>query len=265
VKRPLLVRAVPDFLKTRAALPFYSGAESTWRPLFDAAPLGFAPNVTMTLRPGDIISNQIAFTGIWRPHSTRRLRDLARQGGLLVDVGANLGYFSLLWAGIRSDNRVMAIEASPRNVALLRRNVARNQFDGRIDVLACAAGRAAGTVLFDAGPSAQTGWGSVVPTEFPTTFSVETVRVDDVIDRSEEIALLKIDAQGSDTWILYGCENLFRQRRVREVWFEQNAPRMRALGIGATDALRFLEQLGYAPREERAIGGEVVQWRATYR
>ena len=65
---------------------------------------------------------------------TRRLCDLARRGGTFVDVGANLGYFSLLWAAQNPGNRCVAFEASPRNLDLLRRNVARNSLGGRVEV-----------------------------------------------------------------------------------------------------------------------------------
>jgi FkbM family methyltransferase len=265
MERPLLIRLLPDSLKTRAFRRFYASSTEAWLPLYDAATLRLARNVAMELLPGDIISDPIAFTGIWRLRFSKRLLQLARRGGLMVDVGANLGYFSLLWAGANPDNRGVAIEASPRNVEMLRRNVARNHFDQRIQVLPHAAGRAAGTMLFDAGPASQTGWGSVASEAGPTSISVKTVRVDDAIDASAEIALLKIDTQGSDTWILYGCEALLRTRRVREVWFEQNTPRMRALGIGENDALQFLRELGYQPRAQSRTDGDLVEWSATYR
>jgi hypothetical protein len=104
----------------------------------------------MDLLPGDIISDPIAFTGLWRLPFSRRLLQLAQAGGLMVDVGANLGDFSLLWAGTNPGNRGVAIEASPRNLDMLRRNIARNHFGERISVIPCAAGRAAGLL---AGPA----------------------------------------------------------------------------------------------------------------
>jgi FkbM family methyltransferase len=263
MRRPLLVRVLPDRLKTRAFQRFYSPFNEIWRPLYDSATLRLAPALSMELLPGDIISDPIAMTGLWRLPFSRRLLHLARPGGLMVDVGANLGYFSLLWAGANQDNRGIAIEASPRNVEMLRRNVARNHFGDRIAVIPCAAGRAAGTLLFDAGPAAQTGWGTVVSEPGPKTIPISTIRVDDAIDANAEIALLKIDTQGSDTWVLYGCEDLLRRRRVREVWFEQNGPRMRALGIGETDAVQFLKGLGYHPRPQSRTDGELVEWSAT--
>ena len=47
----------------------------------------------MELVPGDYISDCIAFAGAYKPALTRRIGEAARQGGTLVDIGANLGLF----------------------------------------------------------------------------------------------------------------------------------------------------------------------------
>ena len=78
----------------------------------------------MRLRPGDVAHGEIAFLGFTELGLTRVVAERARQGGLLVDVGANWGYFTLLWLAARADNRVVAVEASPRNLEALRENLA---------------------------------------------------------------------------------------------------------------------------------------------
>lgn len=83
----------------------------------------------MELVPGDHISDIIAFTGVYEMSLTKRVVDLARQGGVLVDVGANLGYFPLLWAALNRENKCFAFEASPRNIPLLNRNISRNSLE----------------------------------------------------------------------------------------------------------------------------------------
>ena len=47
------------------------------------------------------------------------------------------------------------------------------------------------------------------------------------------IDVLKIDVEGADTWVLYGCEQLLKQKAIRNIFFEQNGARMAELGIGA--------------------------------
>jgi FkbM family methyltransferase len=218
----------------------------------------------MRLVPGDIISDCIAFTGVYEPAQTRRLLDLANRGGTLVEVGANLGYFTLLWTAAASANDVTAFEASPRNISLLGRNIEENGFRSRIRLAPVAAGRTAGTLPFDPGPVDQTGWGGLAPAT-ESAISVAVVRVDEIVSSSDPIALLKVDVEGADAWVLEGCDKLLRSQLVREVWFEQNRPRMQALGIDPSAAQDYLHSVGYTCTPSTDPDGSVVDWMAVPR
>jgi len=218
----------------------------------------------MRLLPGDAVSDSIAFTGIYELELTRHLCDLARRGGTLIDVGANLGYFTLLWAAARTDNRCLAFEASPRNLGMLRDNVERNRLDAQVRVIPRAAGASPGALAFDVGPVDQTGWGGFSTAKALESITVEVVRVDETVDSCAPVALLKVDTEGADAWVLEGCDRLLRARAVREVWYEQNKPRMSALGIPADAAQTYLRSVGYAAAPVSDPGAEVVGWRAVH-
>ena len=239
---------------------YYHARAGRWRELFEGAPLAHAPGVTMDLVPGDVISSGIAFTGFWELHLSRVLAELAKQGGLMVDVGANLGYFSLLWAASNPANRCLSFEASPRNIRLLRGNVARNGFEQRIEIVPLAAGREAGQLFFDAGPDDQTGWGGFAESTAPGAIAIDVVRVDEIVPRDARIRLLKIDIEGADTWALMGCERLLREKRVEHIWFEQNRPRMRNLGIADGEAQAWLAERGYRASPRSDATKDVVDW-----
>lgn len=179
---------------------------------------------------GDVISGQIALTGLYEYGLSRQILQKAQGGGLFVDVGANLGYFSLLWLGAKAGNRAVAIEASERNQRLLKRNIEANGMLDRVQLLNVAAGDHNGTVRFDTGPAEQTGWGGVVEGSSPSEgVEVEMVRLDAVIE--EPIAVLKIDVEGADTLVLRGCEKLLQRKMIQTLFFEQNPVRMERLGI----------------------------------
>lgn len=258
--RPFLLRVLPDRLRLSVWARLYRGSHQ--RPsLYEAAPLTFAPAVTMRLVPGDVISDAIAYTGIYELPLTRRVMRVASAGGTMIEVGANLGYFALLWAAGRAGNRCVAFEPSPRNLPLLEENVRRNGFESVIRIMPQAAGAASATMSFDLGPDDQTGWGGLT-SNGRSGVTVSVVRVDEVVDHTESIALLKVDAEGADTWVLKGCERLLRTRAIREVWYEQNKPRMAALGIPPDAAQRYLRSLGYLPSADSDPDLPVVGWRA---
>jgi len=215
----------------------------------------------MELVPGDHISDYIAFTGIYDYRFTKRVVQLAREGGTMIDVGANIGYFSLLWCALNSKNRSIAFEASPLNAERLRRNIALNH--SKVTFHAVAVGATAGRMSFDIGPAEQTGWGGFTHSQGLDTVEIDVVRVDEQIDPDVSIELLKVDIEGADAWALMGCERLLRERRVSEIWFEQNKPRAKALDIPADAAQTFLRSVDYVPEPRSDPDADTVQWVAT--
>jgi hypothetical protein len=76
------------------------------------------------------------------------------------------------------------------------------------------------------------------------------------------VDFLKVDIEGADVWALMGCEDLLKKHLVKEVWYEQNKPRMRSLGIKPEQAQEFLESLGYRCFPQNDPSSELVEWRA---
>ena len=245
MKRPLLLRLVPDGIKERLFYRIYNRRQHRYEPLFRKADLAFSKGASLyNLIPGDVISGNIAFNGFYELSLTRKICELAQNGGLFVDVGANIGYFSILWASTNERARAICFEASPRNVGLLESNVKQNSLSDRISLIAKAAGKDNGTIKFDVGPSAQTGWGGIANEKSTTSITVPMTRLDCEIT-DETIDVLKIDVEGADTWVLLGCEKLLRERRIKKIFFEQNAYRMNLLGIRSGEAQTYLRDHGY--------------------
>ena len=262
MQRPLPLRYLPPKLAASAWARIYRGKHTHWAELYEAASLRFAPDVVMQLVPGDCISDVIAFTGVYELNLTRRIAELAKRGGTLIDVGANLGYYSLLWASLNRKNKCIAFEASPRNIEILRQNININGLDAQIKLMPFAAGKSAGRLQFDQGPTEQTGWGGFSTTNTEDSVEVDAVRIDEIVSTNDPIALLKVDIEGADAWALMGCERLLKAKAIREVWFEQNKPRIRSLGIPIDAAQEFLQSVGYTPRPTSNPSHQMVDWSA---
>ncbi|HEX8280343.1 MAG TPA: FkbM family methyltransferase, partial [Chthoniobacterales bacterium] len=231
MNRPLLLRITPSALRTAVFYRLYRLRREQWQELYAAAPLQFAPAVTMRLFPTDEAHSEIAFTGFYELALSRKIAALAAEsrGGLMVDVGANYGYYALLWAAASREHRVIAFEGSPRNHDPLRENVARNGLESQIDVRAIAVGREAGTLGFSIGGTQQTGWGSFSLAGAEQTTEVPVVTLDSAVPAKTVVELLKIDVEGADTWVLEGARALLQTKRVRHIFFEQNKERMASL------------------------------------
>ncbi len=239
-----LMRCCPPRASERIATRLSRWGFALREKAFERSPLRYAPRVTMKLVPGDLISESIAWSGFYELPLTRQFVGMARRGGLLVDVGANLGYFSLLWASGGVQNKVIAFEASPRNQNLLKENIERNGFEKQVQIRHEAVGKETGTARFSLGPKEQTGWGGITLSG-ENQLEVPLIRLDEALPVDTKISLLKIDIEGADTWALEGARKLLERKQVELVWFEQNLDRMTKLGIQAADAQSFLSQVGY--------------------
>jgi FkbM family methyltransferase len=83
----------------------------------------------MYLSPDDVgISKELAIYKVHEPLSTRVLRQIVTEGMVVVDIGANIGYYVLIESkGVGSSGRVIAVEPVEANYALLERNIRLNR------------------------------------------------------------------------------------------------------------------------------------------
>lgn len=257
MKRPLLMRILPARYRQWIYFKRYRQRREAWRDLFIRAPLSACPVLAMhDLVPGDEISASIAFLGFYEWGLTKEIAQRASQGsGLFVDVGANMGYFALLWVGLSLRGKAIAFEASPRNVALLTNNIRQNRCEDRVTVVPKAAGDRNGTIAFDIGPAEQTGWGGFAAGAPENQIVVPMVRLDEELPDGE-IDVLKIDTEGADQLVLFGCECLLKKQKIKAIYFEENDDKMRRMGLPRGEAQRFLQSMKYECRclEESGIG-----------
>jgi FkbM family methyltransferase len=149
----------------------------------------------------DIIQRKIAYFGVWEPNLTAYCKRVLRPGDVLVDVGANIGYFTLLGSSlVGTSGKVVAIEASPRIFALLSSNIARNAATN-VRAVNKAAAYAAGQVAVFAAPSDNIGHTSTIPAEgniFENFVDAESLQYILFGDEMTRTRLLKIDIEGAE-------------------------------------------------------------------
>lgn len=211
------------------------------------------------LPPSDVIGGAIVLCGFYERDLTRELTRLGRNGGLLIDVGANMGYFSLVWAAQKASNKVIAVEASQRNIERLSKNVRDNGLEGRISIVGAAAGETAGRCEFDPGPPDQSGWGRIRHESTINSSEVDVVTLDSLC-QGRRVDVLKIDVEGADTLVLYGCKDLLAQNRIGVIYYEQNMHGMKQLGVKRGDAEAYLRSMDYTVFPRGDEKGDVVEW-----
>lgn len=82
---------------------------------------------SMRLDPWDMIDSRIMFFHIWEPAISHFMRRNIRPGSIVADIGANIGYYSLLMSrAVGPDGHVFAVEPSPEIRARLIDTIERN-------------------------------------------------------------------------------------------------------------------------------------------
>ena len=146
--------------------------------------------------------------GRYEPAIQTVLEATLRAGDVAFDVGANLGYFTLLMArSVGPGGRIVAFEPDPDMISALERNLTRNIHDAdRVIALAAAAGAATEKVRFARGWRATRG--AVVATG--GDLEVDMMTVDDAAERFGAPRLLKIDVEGAELDVLSGGRTVLK-------------------------------------------------------
>jgi FkbM family methyltransferase len=167
-----------------------------------------------------------------------------RPGDTVLDLGANVGFLTLVSAAIVGPaGRVVAFEPMPGNATALRRNVELNGLTN-VEVVQAAVSRAAGSASFATNGSDQRGSLVRATDDGGGTIVVDTVSVDDEVVRlGVSPALIKIDVEGAELDVLIGMRrvlDLAKPTIVCEIHEQQPTLEGRAACL--------LRELGYSVR-----------------
>lgn len=169
----------------------------------------------MTGNSLDIVQGHIYYFGLWEPNltdfiSSRLSNQVSRS---FVDVGANVGYFTLLAAKIMPKGAVVSIEAFPAIYEKLKKNIALNQFDN-IRALPYAATHIECDIeIFHAG-ALNEGATTTVPGKFNTKpIYVKGKPLSALLteDEARSMRIMKIDVEGAEHSVLQGLQSIFEK------------------------------------------------------
>jgi FkbM family methyltransferase len=200
---------------------------------------GFA----MSLDLRQLVDREIYCQGVWEPLETKLFARVLRPGDRIADVGANIGWFSLLAARLVGPaGRVHSFEANRQTFDLLQTNLALNACTnvtaqcvavGEENGLARIAPREVGNAGADGVELADGG-----------ADTVALVRLDQVLAEGP-LRLIKLDIEGWEAKALRGAEGLLRPADAPDLVFEFTPEFLSAAGDDPRELVAWLEGLGY--------------------
>ena len=207
--------------------------------------------------------------GTFEPLETEWLLEHLRPGDHFVDVGANIGYFSVLAAKrVGALGRVSSFEPVPAVRAMLLESLAESRVTDLVHVLPNVVSDAPGRVQLKvqslAEGSRNSGGSHLLPaqpsgsTRAGDTLEVEAVRLDDLA--LERVDLLKVDVEGAEPLVFRGARATLERHRPK-ILFEVNPLQLaRVSGSDVRQVFAYLDSLGYEIRwitGQRAAAAEI--------
>ncbi|HEV8293599.1 MAG TPA: FkbM family methyltransferase [Tepidisphaeraceae bacterium] len=187
--------------------------------------------------------------GLYELDTARLIHRLLKPGSWFVDVGANLGYFTLLAAKWTAPTgRVDAFEPDPLNRQRLEQHLHENDLGDRVRIYPIAASSQMGEVQLIHPQAAGTNHGMASFYKSLAgegqTFTVPTARLDQILDGSPD--LIKLDVEGAELVAIEGMEKILHSSTPPKLIIEHNPTSCAAAGYRPGDI--FLKLLQFQPR-----------------
>lgn len=208
--------------------------------------LPFANGTSLVVTRGMVGATGNWYNGLDEPEEMGFLLHVLQPGDQFIDIGANIGSFSVLAASVEGV-KTIAFEPVPDTFQRLARNIAFNQLAERIDVRQQGVSDAPGVLQFTTSLDSMN---YVVPDRAPgsdDTVAVDVVRLDDVVSPNGPGKMaFKIDVEGFEMSVLNGGAGLFASDAALCVIMETNGSGHR---YGVKDGALFarMRDYGFAP------------------
>ncbi len=207
-------------------------------------------NFRMLVLVHDSVGIQLKALGRFESLEATYVTSTLDRNATVVDVGSNVGYWSLLCASVAPKARVHCFEPAPLPKALCETNICLNGWDRRALLNQVALSDKAGTQNFsiarDSGFSSFRGTGRV---REDARCTVETTTLDMYASNKSisKIHFLKIDVEGSEMAVLRGAAGLLRREAVDLLLIELFSQNLNAYNVTITDVLKFMQEFNYKP------------------
>ena len=205
-------------------------------------------NIRMTVNLANGQQRQM-FMGCFARDVQLPVNALLRPGDVFLDVGANVGFLTLLAAGrVGASGRVIGIEPYPPTFELLQKNVLSNKLPF-VELHRLALSSEAGSLrLWTPAPSEHREFNiSVVQGENTTPVDVPARTLDECLSewKADRIQLMKIDVEGAEPRVFKGGAGMLRSGVVRHLLCEINGRYLVREGTSPMGLIEQLNELGF--------------------
>jgi FkbM family methyltransferase len=246
--RSILRIATPPYIFQPLQVVKRLRLEYLWRSRREAL-IALPWGLPIRIDPQETIGHNLASQGLYELSVTETLWRLTESGDLAVDAGANIGYMtSVLGIRVGPKGRVICFEPNPEVFTSLGENVELWRKDrrcGTFDLEQAALGNEQGKARLHMNDWFLTNRGtSWISDQAEHGEDVRVIEValrtlDQFLDDSATIGVMKMDVQGQELNVLQGAAGFLKRHAVRDIVFEEASPY-------PAPTHEYLKSLGYA-------------------
>lgn len=241
-----LARRYP-FLPFRRQVPWLNGRVEH---IPQSATVITRAGILVRVRP-DGMYEDVYFWGDYEPYHTKIFRRIVRTGDVVLDVGANFGWFTTLFATWVGDaGHVHAFEPVPFIRAFAGETIALNEMTARVTLEPFGLGREPAELPIYTFAGLPHGHASHL--DLGRDDAVEHLcrieRLDDYVVRARPgpVRFMKVDVEGWEPDVFAGAERLLSADDAPIIAFEINGDCLGRRSLRGSDVIRVLRELGYS-------------------
>lgn len=187
-------------------------------------------------------SLNLSINGIYEDFETDLVKKEVRQGDVVIDIGANIGYYTTMFAKlVGNSGKVFAFEPDPTNYELLKKNIDANGFTNVI-LEQKALSDNHGKMMLNLNNKNTAGH----HLDFKNENSVNSVKVDVLSlddyfsDKNIDINFIKMDVEGAESNVIKGMPNILKTSKNLKMIVEYNPLAIKQLGLNPENYLDLL-------------------------
>ena len=200
---------------------------------------------TMYLDPEDNL--ELSFKGVHEPLTTRIFQKEINSGDTVLDIGAHIGYYTLISAKIIGESgKVFSFEANPANYAILKKNIEVNGYHN-VTAIETAISDFQGNAKLFFERSSNTRWSSIYNIHGEGKYiDVGVSTVDEILkDYTGSINFIKLDIEGAEMAALRGLTNILNKNREIKIVVEFRPSILIRAGIVPQEFLDYFATNGF--------------------
>ena len=207
------------------------------------------------------VGRKIYFTGSYEEAETNFCFKIIKKGDICIDIGANIGFYTLLFSILCSENgKVYAVEPVGRNLDILKYNISLNNLKN-VDVIELPCYKSEEYIYIK--ETKDTAYSHLVESferkENFQTNCIKATTLDRIIEQNgiKNVKLLKIDVEGAEYFVLEGGRNSFASGLFEYILVEVGEQNLKRFNSSSEGIIEFMEGFGYYPYGLN-ISGELI-------